>query len=276
MSCDTPFYVMPLAGLEKVPVPCGRCPPCKIRRVNGWVFRLLEEEKRSSNAHFVTLTYDTTHVPISEHGFMTLQKRDFQLYMKRLRKLCPATLKYYAVGEYGSANNRPHYHAIIFNVHDSVLFHDAWMLGAVHIGKVSGDSIAYTMKYIDKQSTKKLHVRDDRNREFSLMSKGLGENYLTPETIDYHQQDISRLYLMRHGGHKIALPRYYRNKIYDEPVLKQQARNAQTISEKSDADDRRDFELRYAGSGYTYEQYLSSSRYGRHRNFYSTIKKRNL
>jgi len=107
--CDSPFFVLPKAAVEKVPVPCGRCPPCKLRRVNGWVFRMLEEEKVSSSSHFVTLTYDTSTVPISDNGFMTLRKRDFQLFMKRLRKLClDAKLKDYAVGEYGTNYKRPH------------------------------------------------------------------------------------------------------------------------------------------------------------------------
>ena len=68
----------------------------------------------SSSAYFVTLTYDNNHVPISEHGFPTLCKRDFQLFMKRLRFNTGVKIKYYVAGEYGSTNHRPHYHAVIF------------------------------------------------------------------------------------------------------------------------------------------------------------------
>lgn len=159
MACDSPFFVTPKGRFSAVPVPCGRCPPCKQRRVNSWVFRLMQEEKRSSSAYFVTLTYDTRFVPISDNGFMTLRKKDYQDFMKRLRKLSPhVSIKYYAAGEYGSKFNRPHYHAIMFNVPDIELFAKAWsldgiQLGAVHVGSVTGDSIAYTMKYIAKTFT---------------------------------------------------------------------------------------------------------------------------
>lgn len=184
MICDTPFWVLPKAAFDKVPVPCGRCPPCKHRRVNSWVFRLEREADTSTSAHFVTITYDTFSVPISENGFMTLKKEDIQNFFKRLRKLTDEKIKYYVVGEYGTQNKRPHYHAIIFNVSDTALYSKAWtldgrQLGTIHVGKVQSDSIAYTLKYIDKQSFKKNHNRDDRLPEFPLMSKKLGENFLS-------------------------------------------------------------------------------------------------
>jgi len=229
MACDSPLHILPKGHLEKIPVPCGKCPPCKLRRVNSWVFRLLEEEKVSTSAHFVTLTYNTDHVPITPNGFMGLRKSDFQDYMKRLRKLCPEhKLKYYACGEYGSKTQRPHYHAIVFNVPDKGMFFDAWSLhdnplGSVHVGSVSSDSVAYTMKYIDKSHWHKKHSRDDRPPEFALMSKGLGSNYITdPLVVAYHNRAPDVLYLTKLSGHKIAMPRYYRTKLFTEAVQKQQ------------------------------------------------------
>ena len=60
-------------------------------------------------------------------------------------------IKYYAVGEYGGQFKRPHYHLIMFNVQiDAIL--NAWQLGTVHIGYVSGSSVGYTLKYIRKRS----------------------------------------------------------------------------------------------------------------------------
>ena len=66
-------------------LPCGKCPNCYARRISGWSFRLMEEDKVSSSSYFITLTYDNP--PMSENGFMTLKKSDFQKFMKRLRKL---------------------------------------------------------------------------------------------------------------------------------------------------------------------------------------------
>lgn len=278
MACDTPFYVLPKAALEKVPVPCGKCPSCKRRRVNAWVFRLLQESRVSTAAHFVTLTYDTRYVPITKNGFMTLRKADFQKFMKRLRKLCPDKIKYYAVGEYGTQNKRPHYHAIIFNVSDERLYAQAWslgdQLGGVFIGKVSGDSIAYTMKYIDKPPSEKMHGRDDREREFPLMSKGLGSNYLTDEIKQYHLADISRMYVTKDGGHKIAMPRYYRNKIYSERQQKDQSVIAQAVADQEQIRLRREFETLGYPSDFTFEAWLDSRRMGRYARFYSNQKKR--
>ena len=283
MICDSPYYVLPKAGLEKVPVPCGRCPPCKMRRVNSWVFRLLEEEKVSDGAHFITLTYDTRFVPISDNGFMTLCQRDFQLYMKRLRKLCGgAKLKYYAVGEYGTKNGRPHYHAIVFNVKDINHFAEAWKLdgnslGAVHVGQVTGDSIAYTMKYIDKANFKKKHIRDDRVPEFPLMSKGLGKSYLSDVVVDYHKADLSRLYVTRPGGHKIALPRYYREKIYSDDEKRKQVDIVEQVAERQQELLLREFKRLYGDSSdYTFEQWLESKKYGRYASFYSRQKSRDV
>lgn len=297
MACDTPFWVMPKGATQSVPVPCGRCPPCKKRRVDGWVFRLLQEEKRSVCARFVTLTYAPHSVPISPNGHLTLSRSewvvndvtlkkeykcgDLQLFFKRLRKSLPGVnIKYYACGEYGGGlGARPHYHAIIFNAPDDAIF-DAWSIdgkpiGKVDIGDVSGDSIAYTMKYIDKDVEVRGRRNDDRVPQFAVMSKGLGSNYVTPEVIDYHHDDYSRLYLMRDGGHKVAMPRYYKSMIYNaDDGGHQRHLIVQAVAEK----ERLNFEHYTAKYGdnpnYTYAQYVESQRLARYKSFYSQQRKR--
>lgn len=282
MACDTPIYVLPKYGIEKVPIPCGRCPPCKLRRVNNWVFRLLQEEKVSQHAHFVTLTYDTDFVPISDNGFMTLRKKDLQNYFKRLRKLLPdSNIKYYACGEYGSKNKRPHYHAIFFNVPESKYFAEAWGLGGkqfgnVHVGKVTGDSIAYTMKYIDKSQFGYTHTRDDREREFPLMSKGLGKSFLTDQMVDYYQSDITRMHVTREGGHRSALPRYYRKKIFSDEQMKQQRHHVAAVMAKEKALDMLEFERMGYPETYTYDMWKSSQKLGRYDAFQANIKNRDI
>lgn len=219
--CDSPFYKRIKGHIEYVPFDCGRCPPCRRKRINQWVFRLKQQEKVSVSARFVTLTYDTSNVPISSNGFMTLDRSHFQLFMKRLRKKHEhfpkgLSIKYYAVGEYGDQNERPHFHAIMFNVKSDESINEAWAMGNVVIGTVSGASIAYTAKYIDKQARVPKHSRDDRVPEFSLMSKGLGKNYLTRSIRRYHKADLNRNYVTDNDGNKIALPKYYRDRLYDE------------------------------------------------------------
>lgn len=216
MACLTPFNVTNLKN-EQVPVPCGKCMECKKRRVSAWSFRLMQEYKVSQSAYFITLTYDTAHVPITNHGFMSLSKRDVQLFFKRLRKAHGQTscIKYYAAGEYGEDTMRPHYHVILFNAKIEKIS-PAWGLGHVHYGQVTEASVGYTLKYICKDSIIPLHDRDDRQKEFPLMSKGLGKNYLTKAMIAWHKASPDRMYCNLLDGKKIAMPRYYKDKIYTD------------------------------------------------------------
>lgn len=230
------------------------------------------------HAHFVTLTYDTSHVPISDNGFMTLRKRDFQLYMKRLRKLCSdSVLKYYVAGEYGDKNKRPHYHAIIFNCPDKSFFDKAWQLGTVDVGTVTAESVAYTMKYIDKQNGHiRKFYRDDRAPEFSLMSKGLGASYVTPDMVAYHQADFSRNFATKEGGFRIALPRYYRDRVYSLADKEEQLLIILHSVSEADKAERLEFSRLGYPAEYTFEQWRDSKRLGRSHNFYSSLKSRDL
>lgn len=225
--CITPFHVSVTKSIngfmtnEKVPVPCGKCPPCKKRRTSGWSFRLVKEGERSLTGYFVTLTYNTDCVPITSKGYMSLKKKDLQDYFKRLRKISSNKLKYYAVGEYGTQKMRPHYHLILFNALPENIV-SAWslngvILGNVHIGTVNEASIGYTLKYMCKESKVPMHKNDDRQPEWSIMSKGLGSNYLTQQMVKWHKSDLTnRMYVPLKDGKKASLPRYYREKMYTE------------------------------------------------------------
>lgn len=246
-DCDNPYLAVRqgtllkdhTVAMENIHVPCGKCYNCQLRRVQHWVFRLQQEEKRSISSMFLTLTYDTKHVNISPKGRMTLNKEDFQLFMKRLRKLHPLpkpphdytdeqkkefrkqlpSLKYYMCGEYGSKRHRPHYHVILFNAQPEHIY-KAWTKGTIDIGQVTNDSIAYTCKYINKEN--KLipqYKGDDRMKEFSLMSKNLGDNYLTPEVIEYFKKDITNQQIY-YNGVRQSMPRYYRKKLYTKAETK--------------------------------------------------------
>lgn len=285
--CDTPYFVKhsnPAMGL--IPVPCGKCPPCLFRRVNSWVFRLLQEDKVSSSAVFATLTYAIHSVPISSNGWPTLRPEDFRLYIKRLRKACKGvTIRYYVAGEYGTINGRPHYHAIIFNVPPDRLnlITDCWSLngvsiGGVHVGNVSGDSIAYTLKYLDKGAWFPKHRRDDRYPEFARNSKNLGASYLTPEIVGFHRADPSRLFCSLHEGHRVAMPRYYKRKIFSEDEVKAQLPYIQSVLLERERLGRIDFAARYPNADFTYEDIIEERKRGRYYSFHlrQQIKSRKL
>jgi len=115
----------------KMEVPCGRCIGCRIKRSKDWAIRCVHEASLHEKNCFITLTYNEEHVPPS------LVKRDFQLFMKRLRRAYPLQkIRYFHCGEYGSvckncglserfcfrrgcqkyvkALGRPHFHACLF------------------------------------------------------------------------------------------------------------------------------------------------------------------
>ena len=217
--CDSPF----VKKIEKkwYDLPCGKCPVCKTRRVSQWTFRMMKELEVSESAYFITLTYDTLHVPLTKKKLMTLRKSDFQKFMKRLRKKHKSKLRYYMCGEYGENYWRPHYHVILFNLDDVNKVADAWKedgkpIGSVHIGTVNEKTIRYTCKYIDKDKRIPLWNGDDRIKEYSAMSNGLGRNYVDKVGVrQYHKSDLERCYVTLNGV-KIPMPRYYKNLIYNE------------------------------------------------------------
>ncbi|QCQ85011.1 replication initiator protein [Blackfly microvirus SF02] len=204
---------------QYVAVPCGKCPACKKRRASGWSFRLMQQEKQSVSAHFITLTYATENLPFTARGLKTLDIGDLQKFFKRLRKAHgpnSVPLKYYAVGEYGTNTNRPHYHIILFNA-ELPLIQPAWDKGAVHYGTVTGASVGYCLKYISKDNHKWYGDNDDRAPEFACMSKGLGLNYINDKTLKWHKDNLDeRMFLPMLDGVKACMPRYYKDKIYDE------------------------------------------------------------
>jgi len=242
MECVNPFLINYQTD-DEMPVPCGKCQPCLKRRVSQWSFRLQQEEKTAATSHFITLTYDTEHVPLTESNFPTLCKRDLQLFFKRLRKSHTngEIIKYYGVGEYGTHRFRPHYHVILFNANRECIS-NAWSLkgkpiGHVHYGNVEGASIGYCLEYITEGCWRPRHKNDDRKPQFAVMSKGLGISYLTPKMISWHYADLeNRMYVNIPDGKKVSMPTYYKNKMYDEQTRK---RIGELNREKQIAEEKR-------------------------------------
>lgn len=205
---------------------CNKCPNCRKTRSEGWAFRLLQEQKKSVSSAFVTLTYNEEEVPQTENGLLSLSKKDLQDFHKRLRKQMGSwfgkdrfnehPIRYYAVGEYGGKTERPHYHGIYYNIpkvvlEDPLVLEAIWKKGRIQIDKAEPGSMRYVTNYINKSITE--HGEDERAREFSLMSKGLGKGYLTEAIIDYYASSKTP-YILKEGGSKQAMPRYYKDKIF--------------------------------------------------------------
>lgn len=218
MQCQTPIVVKVGEPKFYEYVPCGKCGICLQNRRNSWAIRLRFEAKDHLFSHFITLTYSDDTIPINHDDLYTLDKRDCQKFLKRLRKrLGDDKIRYFLCGEYGSNTHRPHYHAIIFGLDPTkydipTLIHESWQLGHVHVGTVTEKSIMYVTKYCVKSTD---DVADSREPVFCLMSRrpGLGSNYLLTHK-EWHTSDDNRHYLVLPGGYKHSLPRYYSDKIF--------------------------------------------------------------
>lgn len=219
-----------------IPVPCGRCPKCVKAKLSAWLFRLEQHLLTVDNAFFVTLTYDRKSLPYTDYAekidvktgevfeykpVPTLSIRDCQLWIKTLRranaKLTDKKITYYLVGEYGKKKGRPHYHAIICNVADPDLIHSTWGKGRTECPPLweHGGAIGYVLKYISKA---RMFKKDyfPKQPEFSLMSKGIGVNYLTPQIVEYHRRHPSHSYVRGSKGGKLPMPKYFKEKIYPD------------------------------------------------------------
>lgn len=226
-ACFSPFSKRDELTGEFMNFPCGKCPNCLARRISGWSFRLQQHAKVQDIALFVTLTYNSDFVPISDRGFMTLRPNDLTLFMKRLRKYLPvgsSKVSYFAVGEYGGKTMRPHYHYLLFNAPHSVV-ERAWRvdnvsIGDIHYGEglgINAAEVGYCLKYMSKPGKVPLHCNDDRVPEFQRCSKGIGLNYLSDAVNKWHHDDLlNRFYLPYEDGKKLAIPRYYKDKLYTE------------------------------------------------------------
>lgn len=195
-------------------VPCGKCPACLANLRQEWIFRLKQEYLDSVFALFVTLTYDDEHLPKD----LSVNKRDVQLFHKRLRKNFPSSdLRYYVVSEYGDRTHRPHYHGLYFFKHkyelDSVykVFETSWSNGFCKFGNVELGSIVYCTKYCLKYSP----TPEGRKDPFRLVSKqngGLGSYYLK-KMSDYHAESDNFSFVSS-DGQRCRMPKYYKDYLH--------------------------------------------------------------
>lgn len=249
----------------KIPfaLPCGRCIGCRMEKARQWGVRCLHEKKMWRDNSYVTLTYNNENLPLG--GSLCL--RDLQLFMKKLRKArnaCKANpIRFFAGGEYGERDGRPHYHLLLFNcgfpdmryhadnkrgepLYISKELSDLWGKGFCTIGEVTFDSAVYCAKYALKKVTgdaaeEHYFVWDDDGighsiaPEFAVMSRrpGIGATYY--EKYGKEVRDHDNVIV---NGRKVRPPRYYDTKSEEiNPVLldkHKKARKRAAVLAKSD------------------------------------------
>lgn len=147
-----------------ISIPCGKCVECCKAYSMEWANRCLCEKKLHKQSCFITLTYKDN--PVS------LVKRDYQLFLKRLRRRLSVPIRYFGCGEYGEKGGRPHYHFIIFGwcpddlvflyktnkgslIYKSAFVADTWascnsLAGFISVGEVTPETCVYSAKYLAK------------------------------------------------------------------------------------------------------------------------------
>ena len=186
-------------GLTPILIPCRKCIGCKLEYSRQWADRCMLELKYHMQSCFLTLTYDDNHLKningdsLKEGEHASLYLRDFQLFMKRLRKEYEGTkVRYYMCGEYGSESFRPHYHIILFGIDftdrvfykrtkqgfylfNSPCLSKLWNNGHAVIGDVDWDSCAYVARYTAKKMLQDsdIFIRWNVLPEFTQCSLGI-------------------------------------------------------------------------------------------------------
>lgn len=218
-----------------VPFGCGQCMACRKNKLRLWQHRLMLEGMCHTESCMVTLTYADEHIPLKH----SLAPRDLQLFLKRLRrKLAPKTIRFFACGEYGERNKRPHYHIALFGVGKSAhhIINDAWGKGIIDTGyegdagKINKDSAQYICGYVTKKMTswndpkvKAELLAHGLHPEFCRMSNRPGIGYgVIPKLVDALTtssgcEAIGRMgdvpMSLSHGGKSWPLGRYLRMKL---------------------------------------------------------------
>lgn len=238
-----------IPGSEAIEIPCGQCIGCRLDYSAQWASRCLLEMKQHEHNCFLTLTYDDDHLHdiwtcrLSDHQEQipsTLDKRDLQLFWKRLRKYIGSDLRYYAAGEYGDTTGRAHYHAIVFgfdprnsdkfddirlysssdqgyNYYVSEKMNKIWQNGQVIIADASWESAAYTARYVMKKMKgigASIYNELSIEPEFVTMSRrpGIGYNWLMSDIVCY--ATFLKQYISSNNGRReIGKLRYFDNKL---------------------------------------------------------------
>lgn len=202
---------------------------------------LLEAYQHADNA-FITLTYSDETLPTSG----SLIPEDLTRWLKRLRfEIRPARVRYYAVGEYGTESQRPHYHIAMFGYPNCRrgqsrlglkermvnkdfkccsscdLIYKTWEKGGVFVGALEAKSAQYVAGYVMKKMTSQRDYRlNGRHPEFARMSlkPGIGDgamhdvaNELLKFNLDSTQDDVP--VVLRHGKKLLPLGRHLRRRL---------------------------------------------------------------
>lgn len=217
---------------------CGQCMPCRIKRMRMWAHRIMLEAAQHGDNAFLTLTYADECLP----GDGSLDPRALQNWLKRFRKAVePARIRFYAVGEYGDEEFRPHYHVVVFGYPHCLrgntkfsrdgrraeccqvcsLVQSTWEFGRVSVDPLEHGNARYVVGYVAKKMTRRDDPRlEGKHPEFCRMSlrPGIGADAMYEVASSLLQYDLHKSQgdvpsALRHGSSPKPLGRYLTKKL---------------------------------------------------------------
>lgn len=217
-------------------VACGRCLGCRLEYSRQWAVRCMHESVFHKRNSFVTLTYEDAPVD--------LRYKDFQLFMRRVRKQFPGCA-FYMSGEYGEATGRPHFHAVLFGVdfddkvsmgkgpggselYRSEHLSSLWGLGHSSVGDLTFESAGYVARYVHKKMMQPGGgAYAGSVGEFSRMSlrPAIGRRWIDK----FGRSDVLPDLRVVVNGHKSSAPRYYRRQLKSRFPLSYRALASETV-----------------------------------------------
>lgn len=232
-----PVRLLPPLGTDNLALPCGKCVGCRSARATQWAQRCGHEAKLYRDNVFVTLTYADEHLP--EGGY--LEHHALQRFFRRLRRRVSRNsggittsrdsgIRYFACGEYGEENQRPHYHALIFNctfekpervgkdLYTSRTLRELWPHGEARFGRATAAAANYIAQYSLKKQGAGDHDQDGVWRPAPFLRMSL-KPAIGAQWLDTYKEDLQTGYLVA-DGRKHSIPRTYLQRLRkSDPLL---------------------------------------------------------
>lgn len=219
--------------------------------------RCMHEAQMHPENCFLTLTYDDKYLPEN----YSIDKVVHQKFMKRLRESAGQKIRFFAAGEYGDIEDRPHYHYLLFNyrptdlklhstknkinLYTSNKIQKLWPYGFSTVGNLTYQSAAYCARYIVKkiggdkaaQHYERVHPLSGRlvqvapEQSWRSLKPGIGDAWYETFKTDIYPSDFCVV-----DGKRHPVPKYYIKKLEEEQRTQiKRKRKARARDHKADA-----------------------------------------
>lgn len=251
-----------------IPMPCGKCLDCNLKRSREMATRCVHEAKMHSEQNrsscFVTLTYSPENLPPGNNFDFSHTDQ----FMRALRRKYKG-IKSYGCAEYGDENGRAHYHLLLFGIfpkdayhwrnspnprmscplYRSPQFEEFWPYGQIEIGHLTFQSSAYVCRYVMKKHRVSKEQTEAELKKFAEKAicisrrPGIGRTYIEKYWPEIYANSAVLIPGPNDTIVKARIPRYYDkvaeqlkvidlDKIKAERILKAQENKADLTRER--------------------------------------------